>query len=96
MRVFSTATIALLVVLGGGMPTAQEAFRVTTDVVPLSVTVTNAEHQYVADLTKDEFIVLENNKPQPVSFFARSDVPLAVALLIDSSASMRACVPLRP
>jgi VWFA-related protein len=88
VRVFSTVTIALFVVLSGGMPTAQEAFRVTTDVVPLSVTVTNAEHQYVADLNKDEFVVLENNKPQPLSFFARSDVPLAVALLIDSSASM--------
>jgi VWFA-related protein len=88
VRVFLTLTIALCFLLGGGMPAAQDAFRVTTDVVPLSVTVTNAEHQYVADLTRDEFIVLENNKPQPLSFFARSDVPLAVALLIDSSASM--------
>jgi VWFA-related protein len=42
----------------------------------------------VSDLTKDDFVVLEDGKPQTLSYFARSDVPLAVALLIDSSASM--------
>jgi VWFA-related protein len=88
VRVFSTVAIAVLMLLDGGRPAAQNAIRVTTDVVPLSVTATNAERQYVADLTRDDFLILENNKPQPLTFFARSDVPLAVALLIDSSASM--------
>jgi Ca-activated chloride channel family protein len=68
----------------------QPAFRAGTDLVPLSVTVTSAEHQYVTDLTKDDFVVLEDGKPQPLSYFGRSDVPLAVALLVDSSASMLA------
>jgi VWFA-related protein len=71
------------------VPSAQQpAFRAATDLVPLSVTVTNAEHQYMNDLTKEDFVVLEDGKPQALSYFGRGDVPLAVALLIDSSASM--------
>jgi len=92
VRVLSVFLGVLLV--SAVVPAAQQpAFRATTDLVPLSVTVTNAEHQYVTDLTKDDFVVLEDNKQQPLSYFGRGDVPLAVALLIDSSASMLTTLP---
>ena len=52
------------------------------------MTVSNAAHSYVGDLDRDDFVVLENGVPQNVTFFAKTAVPLALALLLDSSASM--------
>jgi len=89
VRVIGTLALVILTLGGSVAPRAQQpAIRVATDVVPLSVTVTNTAHEYVADLTRDDFIILEDGKPQPLTYFGLNDVPLAVALLIDSSASM--------
>jgi Ca-activated chloride channel family protein len=63
-------------------------FRAGVDLVSLSVTVTDPGRQYVAGLSRDDFTVIENGVPQTLTFFARTGVPLALALLIDSSASM--------
>ena len=63
-------------------------FRSGVDLVSLSVTVSNSAHSYVGDLNRDDFVVLENGVPQNVTYFARTAVPLTLALLIDSSASM--------
>jgi Ca-activated chloride channel homolog len=65
------------------------AFRVGVDLVSLNVSVTGAEHRYVSDLHRDEFIVMENGVPQHLAFFARTGVPLALAFLIDTSSSMQ-------
>jgi Ca-activated chloride channel family protein len=89
VRVVATLALVMLAIGGRVAPRAQEpSIRVATDVVPLSVTVTNPAHEYVPDLTRDDFVVLEDGKPQPLTYFGLNDVPLAVALLIDSSASM--------
>jgi Ca-activated chloride channel family protein len=64
------------------------SFRARIDLVSLSVTVTDPERQYVAGLSRDDFTVIENGVPQQLTFFARTGVPLALALLIDTSASM--------
>lgn len=53
----------------------------------LYVTVTRGD-QRVLDLDEDAFRVLDNGKRQELVTFARGDVPLAAALLIDSSLSM--------
>ena len=57
------------------------------------MTVSNAARQYVGDLGRDDFVVLENGEPQNVTFFARTSIPLALALLLDSSASMEHAMP---
>lgn len=64
------------------------AFRASIDVVSLSVTAVDSAQRYVTDLTRDEFVVIENGTPQQLTFVARTGVPLALALLIDTSASM--------
>jgi Ca-activated chloride channel family protein len=64
------------------------AFRTGVDLVSLSVTVTDAAHRYVADLDRADFLVLENGVPQTLTFFGKAEVPLALALLLDTSASM--------
>lgn len=89
------AAAALLGAVTAAVPAAQQApaFRGGVDLVSLSVTAT-AGGKYVSDLTVEDFTVLEDGRPQELRFFERAQTPLAVSLLIDSSASMRAELPL--
>jgi Ca-activated chloride channel family protein len=76
-------------------PAAQQPiFKSGVDLVPLTVTVTDGSGKFVRGLTGDDFTVYEDGVPQPLSFFASEDVPVDVALVIDTSASMRADLPL--
>src|SRR5262245_65221211 len=59
------------------------------DMVPLTVTVTDTKGKYVSGLTGDDFTVFEDGVQQSLSFFAREDVPVDVALVLDTSSSMR-------
>jgi Ca-activated chloride channel homolog len=43
---------------------------------------------FVADLTRSDFTVLEEGKPQEILEFTREDVPVAIGLLVDNSGSM--------
>lgn len=64
------------------------AFRGGVDLVPLQVTVTDRSGRHVTDLTRDDFVVLEDGVTQDVAFFGDAGIPLALALLLDTSASM--------
>ena len=66
----------------------RSAFRAGIELVSLNVTVSKGAQQYVDDLERDDFVVLENNVPQNVTFFGKTSVPLSLALLLDTSASM--------
>jgi Ca-activated chloride channel family protein len=58
--------------------------------VNMLFTVTNKKGHFVTDLTKDEFQVFENKKPQKImEFTAETDLPLRLAVLIDTSNSIR-------
>ena len=70
----------------GALP--QRPFRSGIDVVSMNVTVTDAGRRYVTDLNGDDFQVFEDGRPQRVTFFQKSNLPLALALLMDTSASM--------
>jgi Ca-activated chloride channel homolog len=63
-------------------------FRSAVDVVLLNVTVTDGAKRYVTDLELGDFTVQEDGRPQNITFFRKADVRMALALLIDSSASM--------
>jgi Ca-activated chloride channel family protein len=67
-------------------------FRAGVDLISLSVTVTDPNRRYVTDLDRDDFIVTENGVAQPLTFFGKRGIPLALAILIDSSASMEAAM----
>jgi VWFA-related protein len=56
--------------------------------VNVFATVRNRKGRAVRDLSKDDFIVLEDGVPQNMSHFTSAHVPLTVALLIDASNSM--------
>ena len=69
-------------------------FRSAADLVALNVIVTDHTQQFVNGLSSADFIVLENGVAQDVSFFAAADVPLDLALLLDTSGSMSEKMPI--
>ena len=66
----------------------QPAFRAGVDLVSLNVTVTDGENRYVTDLDATGFQIYEDGALQEASFFNRTQLPIALALLMDTSASM--------
>src|SRR5436190_6056653 len=65
-----------------------QIFRAGIEVVSLNVTVTDTQGHYVTDLNQDEFSVFEDGAKQELTYFNRTNLPIALSLLIDSSASM--------
>lgn len=66
----------------------EQTIRVDVQLVSVLATVKDARGGVVANLTKDDFVILEEGKPQEIRVFDRqSGTPLAVALMVDSSLS---------
>jgi Ca-activated chloride channel family protein len=83
--------VLCLVVAATGAVVAQEkpqVFRAGVELVSLNVTVTDSQGRYVTDLDQADFSVFEDGSKQELSFFNRTNLPIALSLLIDSSASM--------
>jgi VWFA-related protein len=69
---------------------AQEdpAFSSDVQVVNLLATVRDKKAAIVRDLTKDDFSLVEDGRPQDIRYFAReSDLPLTIGLMVDTSMS---------
>ena len=62
--------------------------KVKTDLVTLTLTVTDLYGRYVSGLGKSAFTILDNNQEQEISFFSDSDAPVSVGILFDISGSM--------
>lgn len=71
---------------GGAAPAT--TFRTGVDLVALSVVVTDGSQRFVTGLSQADFAVFEDGVQQDVSFFGSSDVPIDLAILLDTSASM--------
>jgi Ca-activated chloride channel family protein len=84
VALLSAALVAALV----SAPTAQGTFRAGVDVVSLNVTALDTNNHYVTDLEEKDFAVFEDGVKQELSFFTRKQQPIAMSLLLDSSASM--------
>lgn len=69
-------------------------FSSDVEMVPLHVSVLDSQQRFIDGLEAQDFSVLDNGRPQDVSFFGASAMPLDVALLFDSSGSMGAPLPL--
>jgi len=63
--------------------------EVAAELQQLYVTVTRGQSKRVLSLTESEFAIVDNGDLQQLVTFARGDVRLTAAILIDSSASMR-------
>ena len=68
---------------------SQGLFRSTIDIVSLNVTVTDdTDSRHLTDLAESNFSVFEDGVSQNIVFFTRRPQPIAMSLLLDSSASM--------
>ncbi len=73
-------------------PIEKDANRIVLDVTRVNMlfTVSDKKGRFVTDLGRSDFQVFENKKPQPIlEFTAESDLPLRLAILIDTSNSIR-------
>jgi Ca-activated chloride channel family protein len=70
-------------------PSSQRpSFRAGIDVVSLNVTVTDQSKNFVTSLEQGDFNVYEDGVKQDVTYFNKSQLPIALSLLVDTSASM--------
>jgi|SRR5580704_12524734 Ca-activated chloride channel family protein len=89
---------ALSLLMGGWFASrlrAEEDYKIrtTSRLVLLDVSVKDAKGGFASGLTREQFKVYENGKPQEITEFANSDIPVTVGLVVDESGSMR---PKRP
>ena len=71
---------------------SQQSAPITLDVnaVNLLATVRDKKGNIVRDLTRDDFALEQDGKPQTITYFAKeSDLPLTLGLLVDTSMSQR-------
>src|SRR5712691_11949216 len=82
------AFLVIVVLTAGGAIAQQPTFKTGTQVVSLFVTVADAQKRLVPDLTKDDFEVFDNEKPQTITYFDNSIHPITVVVMLDTSGSM--------
>jgi len=90
--VLPAVTFAVLTCLAASV--AAQKFKVATASVPVYVAVTDAQKRLVPDLVQDDFEVLDNGKPQPITVFENKPTPITTIVMIDSSGSMTASLDL--
>ena len=69
-------------------PEVEGPVIVNTDLITLTVTVTDTYGRYVSGLGKSAFTVLDDKKPQEITYFSDDDSPVSVGVLFDLSGSM--------
>jgi len=73
------------------VPFAQQpTFRSDTRIVPVMATVLDADGRLVPNLEKEDFTVLDNNKPQEIALFESTVEPFTAVVMLDFSGSMTA------
>lgn len=68
-------------------------FRSSVDLVPVFTTVIGPDGSFAAGLTKDDFTVLDNGKPQEIVSFSDQAQAISVSLILDTSSSMASALP---
>jgi VWFA-related protein len=94
-KLLAWAMIAALVALPGFAPSvwaqAQDSvstIAVDVKVVTLPVTVRDKHGKIIRDLTKDDFTLQEEGRPQSIRYFSQeTNLPLTLGLLVDTSRS---------
>src|SRR5688572_15650392 len=84
-----SALILSVALLATCVVAAQEAtFRSGTRIVPVAATVTDAQGRLVPGLEREDFTILDNDKPQEITFFDNNVQAFTVIVMLDFSASM--------
>ena len=72
----------------------QPVFRATGDAVRIFVSVLDRDGRLVTTLTRQDFEVRDEGKPQPITLFDNSPQPIRLIVMLDVSGSMAGNLPL--
>jgi VWFA-related protein len=93
-RIHTLALLLLLIPFSGAWAQSKEkqddlpTFKSQVNVVNLFFNVKDKHGMLIPNLSKDDFTVLEDGKPQTIKYFtAETNQPLTLGIMIDSSAS---------
>jgi len=88
MRSFTTIAILVAATLTVAAGQETPTFKATTQIVSVPATVLDGQGRLVPNLEQDEFTILDNGKPQQITFFQNETQPFTVVVMLDYSASM--------
>jgi Ca-activated chloride channel family protein len=91
-RLAAGAMLASCLALCGTLSAQQPTFRSSTQIVSLFATVMDGQNRLVPDLTREDFTVFDNDKPQDLIVFQNETQPITVVVMLDTSASMTASI----
>lgn len=74
-------------------PDEQYSFAVEIEVVTVPVTVTNSREEFVTDLNKNEFTILDNGAPQKIEGLELSWDPLSLVIAVETSSRVESLLP---
>ncbi len=86
--IFSTLAFPLFS-LAQTVPDSEETISIRTDLVIVPITVTDPRRRFVTDLTREDFVVRDNGRDVPVTYFATGTERVALMFLLDASGSAR-------
>jgi Ca-activated chloride channel homolog len=90
IRLSPIGSLTLLAVASAALvavPTGAQ-IRVSTQTVPMYVTVTDSAKRLVPDLVREDFEVYDNGKPQQLTNFDNQVTPINTVVMLDTSGSM--------
>jgi Ca-activated chloride channel family protein len=93
MSARTSLAVGAIVALACAAALAQQRFKAGVELVSLNVTVTDGA-RYVTDLEQADFEVFEDGVKQDITFFTKVQQPIALAILLDTSASMEEKLPI--
>jgi len=87
---FRVPLLAAAVLSAVAAPAGQgTTFRGTTHTVAIYATVLDRNHRFVTDLDRRDFAVRDNGRPVEIAVFSSDPAPVTMAILLDTSGSMR-------
>jgi Ca-activated chloride channel homolog len=89
MSRFHIASFSIAILAAAGVAAQQPTFKGgQTTIVPVFVTVTDAEKRLVPGLEIGDFEIRDNGRPVPIVVFDNKPQPITVAVMLDTSGSM--------
>jgi Ca-activated chloride channel family protein len=93
-RVRLFGVLASAVMAAAALAAQQPIFRGGGEAVRVFVTVTDHDGRLVTTLSKDDFEVRDEGKPQPITLFDNTPQPIRLIVMLDVSGSMEGNLPL--
>jgi Ca-activated chloride channel family protein len=87
------AALLLLPAAGTSQVRTPPTFGVGIEIINLNLSVTDGRNRFITDLTDKDFAVFEDGIRQELSLFTHENLPISLAVLIDTSASMQEKLP---